>query len=83
MGLTIEMVNPERQIMEEIRNGVGQDSVAITYAFCIAQLGDAADWPAINAAIQERWKGKTALRRVKESAWRHVEEWNRKIQTGA
>lgn len=76
MGLTIEMHDPQDVFFEEITDrAVTQDSVAITYAFMIAQLGDAADWPRINTAIRERWKGKTALVRVKEAAWKHVEYW--------
>lgn len=84
MKLTIEMHNPEVQIMREIESRkIPQASVAITYAFAIAQLGDKADWPRINAAIQERWKGRTALKRIKEAAWKIVDEWKARGRTEA
>jgi hypothetical protein len=55
MNLSIEMDNPEDLIMSELTDprlrGVGQASVAITYAYIMAQQGDAADWGAINAAM--------------------------------
>lgn len=74
--LTIEMHDPQGQLLEEINwPGITQASVAITYAFAIVQLGGAADWPKMNAAIQAKWKGKTALMRVKEMAWKQVEAW--------
>jgi hypothetical protein len=76
MRLTIEMHDPQGQILEELTwKGITQDSVALTYAFIIAQCGDAADWPKINAAIRAKWKGKTALMRVKEMAWKQVGAW--------
>ena len=79
MKLTIEMGDPVGTLLEEIRYpGITQDSVAITYAFIIAQKGDDAPWPEINAAIRDKWKSKTALRRVKEAAWKIVEEWRAK-----
>jgi hypothetical protein len=53
--------------------GITQKSVALTYAFIIKQ-GDNADWPRINAAIRERWKGKTALERIKKMAWAAIRE---------
>ncbi len=88
MSLTIEMHDPIGTIFEELKDSrITQHSVAITYAFIMAQHGDAADYAVINRAIRERWKGKTALTRVKEAAWKHVEEWNRKgresLQVGA
>jgi hypothetical protein len=76
MPLTIEMHDPGGTIMREIADSrIKQAGVAITYAFAIAQLGDKADWPAINRAIQERWKGRTALKRIKEAAWKQIDEW--------
>jgi len=86
MGLTIEMHDPVGTILEELKDSrITQASVAITYAFVIAQMGNATDYAAINSAIRGRWKGKTTLVRVKEAAWKHVEYWNDqvKIQTGA
>ena len=73
--LTIEMHNPVRQIFEELNQpGITQASVAITYAFIIAQEPHA-DWTKINAAIQVRWKGNTALERIKMAAWKYVDYW--------
>ncbi len=78
MRLTIEMDNPAQVIMEELtRPGITQASLAITYAFCIAQEPETV-FPAINAAIQRRYRGKTALARIKEAAWKHVEGWTRR-----
>ncbi len=79
MRLTIEMHDPEWQILEELTwPGITQESIGITYAFLIAQQGSAADWPRINAAIQARWKGRSALNRIKVAAWKQVEEWQRR-----
>ena len=77
MKLTIEMHNPVGQIMDELAmKEITQASVAITYAFVMAQEPDA-DFAAINAAIRARWKGKTALTSIKEAAWKHMDEWSR------
>lgn len=72
--LIIEMHDPQGTLLREIEQGFPQSSIAITYAFCIAQLGDSADWPAINAAIRAKWKGRS-LERIKEAAWKHVRDW--------
>ena len=81
MKLTIEMHDPQGQLLEELTwRGVTQDSVALTYAFCIVQLGNSADWPRINAAIRSKWRGKTALTRVKQSAWRQIQKWQQRIK---
>lgn len=69
--MRIELVNPQKVILEEIAGGATQESVALTYAFIIRQEPNA-DWPTINAAIRNRWKGKSALMRIKELAWKHV-----------
>ena len=75
MMLTIKMHDPVGQLFQELTHpGITQWSVAITYAFIIAQEPQA-DWPKINAAIRAKWKGKTALKRIKEQAWKQVEEW--------
>jgi hypothetical protein len=47
--------------------------VALTYAFCIAQGHK--DFAGINAAIRKRWKGKSALERVKKMAWKQIDVW--------
>lgn len=75
MRLTIEMHQPSKVIMEEIARGDSQKSVALTYAFIIAQMGDCADWQRINTAISERWPSKSGLTRVKKMAWKQLEEW--------
>lgn len=77
MSLTIEMSDPEGTIMQEIADrSATQRSVAITYAFLIAQdEGKTADWPTINSAIKARWKGRTALERIKKLAWKTVQNW--------
>lgn len=77
MSLTIEMDDPCGQIMQELTwPGITQRSVALTYAFIIAQE-PRADVSKINAAIQAKWKGRTALERIKTLAWKQVEEWQR------
>lgn len=79
MNLTLTMGDPVGTIMRELTDpeyrGVTQASVAITYAFCIAQLGENAPWSEINAAIKARWKGAGALKTVKDLAWRQIEYW--------
>lgn len=76
MRLTIEMHDPQKQLLDEITwKGITQRSVAITYAFLIAKEDRATDWAAINAAIRNKWKGKTALERIKKRAWKIVEGW--------
>jgi hypothetical protein len=76
MNLTIEMDQPQARILEEIADrSVGQKSIALTYGFLIAQEGDKADWAKVNRAIRERWKGKSALIRIKKLAWAQIEIW--------
>lgn len=78
MNLTIEMHRPAERLLEELRyRGITQASVAITYAFAIAQEteNDRVDWPKLNAAIQGKWRGKTALVRIKTAAWKQIERW--------
>jgi hypothetical protein len=73
--MTIEMVNPVGVIMEELADRrMGQRTVALTYAYIIRQEPNA-DWPTINAAIMARWRGRTALVRVKTMAWKWVDDW--------
>lgn len=68
--MRIELVNPQQIILEEIAEGHTQRSVALTYAFLLRQEPKTADWKKINQAIMRRWKGKKALSRIKEMAWR-------------
>jgi hypothetical protein len=72
--IRISMVNPQRVIMHEIASGFPQNSVALTYAFIMRQEGETADWPTINRAIMNRWKGRTSLERVKKMAWKYLED---------
>ena len=77
MRLTIEMHDPEGQLLTELGDRcITQRSIAITYAYLIAQQGDKADWPKINRAIMARWKSPTALARIKEMAWKFVGQWH-------
>lgn len=69
--MRIELVNPQKVILEEIAGGASQESVALTYAFIIRQEPHA-DWPTINKAIQQRWPSKSGLLRVKRLAWKYV-----------
>lgn len=76
MSLTIEMFDPQGQILMELEGRYAtQSCVAITYAFIIVQKGDKANWAAINAAIRNHWKSKVALERIKKLAWKQVAEW--------
>ncbi len=67
------MHDPQQQLLDEIGWGCSQENIARTYAFIIRQEGDAADWHKINAAIKARWKGKSALGRVKKMAWKFAQ----------
>jgi hypothetical protein len=62
----------EGEILNEISN---KSTVQGWIALCYAGLLDepSIDWPRINAAIRARWKGRTALTRIKEQAWRNRE----------
>ncbi len=70
--MNFTMHDPQRQLLQELEWGCDQRGVAMTYAFIMRQEPNA-DWPKINAAIRERWKGKNALARVKEMAWKFAE----------
>lgn len=75
MKLNIEMVDPVGQILMELQDHkIGQRTVAITYAYIIAQE-KAADWGVINSAIERRWPSKSSLERVKALAWKWVDYW--------
>lgn len=70
--MKIEMVNPCEVFWREIEDPlITQGSIALTYAFIMRQEPDT-DWRKINSAITRRWKGKTALGRVKEMAWKYI-----------
>lgn len=69
-GMTIEMYDPEGTLLSELQMpGITQESIAITYCFVIRQLGTKADYTAINTAICAKWKGKSALEKIKTRAW--------------
>ncbi|MCC7340723.1 MAG: hypothetical protein IT170_06530 [Bryobacterales bacterium] len=75
--LQIELTNPVGHIMREIADPrFKQRDVALTYAIIMRQMGHGADYAAINAAIMQRWKGRTALNRIKEAAWKILEARN-------
>lgn len=80
MRLTIEMHDPEGTILSEIADKrMPRKTVAITYAFLMAQKGGAADWPKINIAIRERWSP-SALDWIKKKAWKIVADWRSKAE---
>ena len=65
-----ELVNPEKVILEEIAiAGMTRDSIALTYAFCLRQLGpDNISFRKINSAILDRWAF-SSLDYIKSRAW--------------
>ena len=69
----ITMSDPENQILREIEEGHTQDSIALTYAFCIRDHQDVVDWSKINRAIVGRWSIH-AMTHIKRMAWKLVEE---------
>lgn len=73
----IEMDNPQGHLLEQLTlRDITQTRVAITYALLIRQQGsNAGDWSRVNAAIVSRWKGKSALMRIKKMAWKLVDGW--------
>lgn len=72
--MKIELEYPQDVLLLELKQPeMTQRDVAITYAWVMKQQ-PGADWPRINRAIQKRWKGKTALARVKEMAWKFCYE---------
>ena len=72
--MNFTMHNPQEVLLREVAmKGITQTSVALTYAYLMAQEGDKADWARVNAAIKARWpKG---LERVKVMAWAKMYEW--------
>lgn len=76
MRLTIELHDPVGVLFRELEGPITQSSVAITYAFIMVQQPDA-DWAAINAAIRCKWPSKSGLTRIKEAAWKQLEQWQK------
>lgn len=72
---TIELACPEMVIENEIRHGMTQKQIAQTYAMALVIRSEKPDWLRINNAILAKWpKG---LTRVKEMAWKIVEQKRR------
>lgn len=66
-----QLVDVERVIESEIRQGLTRNQVALTYAMGMIS-GWPTDWDRVNRAIISRWpKG---LEWVKTTAWKLVEE---------
>lgn len=70
--MRVELVNPERVILEEIKNPkMTRNSVALTYAFCLRQCQHGRgkiNFNRVNQAILDRWKP-SALDYIKARAW--------------
>lgn len=64
--MSVEIVNVEDVIENEIAQGVTQKSVAMTYALAL-RSSYPTDWKRVNAAIMARWS-RTGLERVKKLA---------------
>ena len=68
-ALRIEMVDPEKLILEEIADPkITRNSVALTYAFCLRQGWGTAIGREVNRAIIDRWS-LSALDYIKKRAW--------------
>lgn len=79
MTFTVEMVGVEDVLLREIPDHqFKQADIALTYAFGIVSSEDV-DWPKVNAAIIERWSP-TGLTRVKEMAWKRIDDRNKAAQ---
>lgn len=77
MTYYVEMVDPQRVILEEIADKrMKRDDVAMTYAFALRQHGrtsdDEFDYALVNRAIMDRWS-LSALKYIKERAWKIAE----------
>lgn len=69
-GVWVEMVDPQRVMLEEIADSrMTRDDVATSYAFGLRQGG--VDWATVNRAIIERWS-RGGLRYIKERAWKRA-----------
>lgn len=65
--MTVELLDVESVIENEIAQGCTQKTVALTYAWGLRK-SDRVDWARVNNAIRAKWpKG---LSRVKELAWK-------------
>ena len=70
----VMMVDVEGNLLREIADQrMTRDDVMLTYAFGIRDCPDDVQWPIVNAAILDRWS-MSALRYIKEGAWRLVKE---------
>ena len=68
--MTFQLVCCTQTICDEVRQGLTQKEIAVTYALAIrsASVGaDTPDWAAINGAILSRWK-MSGLERIKKLA---------------
>jgi hypothetical protein len=75
--VNIELACCEEVIENELANGAKQKDIALTYAMAMCSSWPT-DWGRVNRAILAKWpKG---LKRVKEMAWKLVEE-KRQSQT--
>lgn len=66
---TVEIMDPEGVIENEIAQGLSQRQIAATYALAMRKPNcrETVDWARINKAILARWpKG---LERIKKLAW--------------
>lgn len=69
--MNVYLVCCTQVICNEVRRGVTQKDIAVTYAMALrsaAAKADDPDWKTINEAIIEKWNVK-ALSRIKERAW--------------
>jgi hypothetical protein len=68
--ITVELMDVEGVIENEIAQGCTQKSVALTYAWGLRK-SERVDWKRVNAAIVAKWP--RGLQRVKTLAWRIFE----------
>lgn len=57
------------ELLEAVRNAENRDQMAEAYSTYVEDDDGAVDWPAVNAAIVERWS-KAALNYIKAEAWK-------------
>lgn len=69
--MIIEMLDVEGVIENEIKLGIPQKSIALTYAFGLRSSGKV-DWKRINNALIAKF-GQRGLARIKARAWRLYE----------
>ncbi len=68
---TMELAAPELQIENEIKQGLTQTQVAMTYAMAMCVRSRAVDFKRMNAAIVAKWPDSL------EAAKQGSEEWQR------